>query len=243
VEKLEMRKIMEENTTIAILGQKGCGKTVAAAMLANELKEKDVILIDTVGAWAKDKLVHNAVYVQAGLTTYKQMAATLDKCFKERRRVVVNIANMIQAEKVYVVDLLSQYCLKRGNIAVIADEAAFFCPQGKENYSYEFDRLVMAGRNYGVRPVVFITQRPQRLNKDILALADYYIVFRLLHNLDRGKVQDLIGMKKEEWLQFESKIMSLKVKECYLFNDDLEFVKAIMPEYRKERKKAEGEEK
>jgi hypothetical protein len=93
----------------------------------------------------------------------------------------------------------------------------------------------MAGRNENVVPVVFSTQRSQTAHKDVLALADKYLFFRLIHNLDRQKVRDLVGLKPDEWEELESQLMTLEKKEAFLFyteGGNRVLKRVVMPDYK-----------
>lgn len=244
---MEMAELVDENptpksktTTLCILGQKGTGKTYAMAIIGDYLKCKTIYL-DTIGAFTKDVLVRDAVYLRVTTLDRQKLITAIETVFKRKdsegrpvKRIVLDMGNLIPREKVYCVDIISTWVMAYGNVAVFLDEVAFICPQSSRIYSDEFHRLVMAGRNFGNVPVVFSTQRSQTAHKDILALADKYIFFRLIHNLDRGKVKDLVGLTPMEWEDFESKIMTLQTKEAYLFytEDGNRILKPIvMPDY------------
>uniref|UniRef100_A0A6M3IE75 Putative ATPase domain containing protein n=1 Tax=viral metagenome TaxID=1070528 RepID=A0A6M3IE75_9ZZZZ len=240
--QMEINELLDKNptpqsktTTFCILGQKGTGKTYAMAILAKHL-EYPVLFVDTIGAATEKQLLgQQAFYINVNTIDAQKLLNALNAGFSKSSMVVVNLYSLIPREKVYIVDVLSAWAMGRGKVSVFVDEVAFICPQNRSSklYSDEFHRLVMAGRNYGNVPVVFSTQRPQTANKDVLALADKYLFFRLIHNLDRGKVKDLIGQNKEEWEQTEQHIMTLQTREAFLFYVDKGqrvIKKVLMPE-------------
>lgn len=245
---MELNEIVDENpnpqsrtTTLAILGQKGTGKTRALAIIGNHLKCR-VLYIDTIGALVKDRLIPDAVYLRVSTLDRDKLIRALEGAFKSRTkdnkpvmRVVLDLGNLIPKEKVYCVDIVSSWVMMVGDMAVLLDEVAFICPQDSRVYSDEFHRLVLAGRNNNVVPVIFTTQRSQTAHKNVLALADKYIIFRLIHNLDRNKVKDLIGLKPDEWEQLEPQLMSLQTKEAFLFyteGGNRILKRIVMPDYR-----------
>ena len=222
-----------EKTTICILGQKGVGKTYAMAILGDQLQCRTLYL-DLIGAFTETQLVRNAIYLRINSTDREKTIQALETGFKKSKRIVLDMRNLVPREKVYMVDIVSQWVMHYGNVAVFLDEVAFVCPQSSRMYSDEFHRLVMAGRNFNCVPVCFSTQRSQTAHKDILALADRYLIFRLIHNLDRNKVKDLIGLKEKEWEVMENEIMTLQRKEAYLFyvaKGERVLKKVIMPEW------------
>lgn len=219
-------------TTLALLGQKGVGKTRAMAILGEYL-DCQAVYFDTIGAFTDNELVTNAMYITVDDIHPKKLIETLDIALQKNKRAVLDMRYLIAHEKVLATDHLSRYIMSRGNIAVLYDELSFVCPQNQRVYSHEFHRLVMAGRNNNVVPIIFSTQRAQTLHKDVLALADKYIFFRLLHNLDRNTVKQIVGLKKDEWAIMEEEIMKLNRQEAFLFYIDRERImkKLKFPNY------------
>jgi hypothetical protein len=230
-----------ETTTVCVVGQKGTGKTYCMAILGEHL-ECRALYFDTVGAFTKKQLVRDAIYLKVSTLDKQKILTAIAECYKRKdketgqqcKRVVLDMGGLIPREKVYLVDMVCPWIMSVGNMAVFCDEMSLICPQSSRVYSEEFLRLVIAGRNENIVPVVFATQRTQAADKNVLALADKYFIFRLIHNLDRNKVKDLIGLDAQEWLELESKIMTLQTQEAYLFytQDGQRVLKRMeMPDY------------
>ncbi len=210
------------------MGQKGTGKTFAAAILGHCINKK-VFYIDTVGVWSKLKLIPGAAYVKMGKVGENKLWKTFNTCYSKYKAVVLDLSYYIQSELVDFMNSFCRWALTIGNMAVIVDEVGDYCPQYREVYSVELERLVRIGRNYGVEPIIMITQRPQKVNKEILALSDFYIIFRVMHNLDREKIKDLLGYKAEQWDVLEKEIMKLPSRTAYTFDKDLNLNKLEFP--------------
>ncbi len=218
---MDTKKILNENTTICIMGQKGSGKTYLGAILAN-LFEGKALILDTVGVYTQNRLIGGSVaYIQVSTMPYDQLKQLLDNAFNSVDKVVIDLSYYIPKELSVIGDFLSNYALfmnKDKNLLFLVDEIGDYCPQSFRNYSDNMERLVRVGRNKGVKPFIMITQRPQKTNKELLALSDIYYIFRIVHNLDREQVKNLLGMSKDEWEAYNKKVTYLKTREVYVYD-------------------------
>jgi hypothetical protein len=102
---------------------------------------------------------------------------TIQKSLKHKENLVI-YCEMTQTEKAEFMDRLSESLMSQYRRFVLeVDEIHEILPQNRGVYSEQFDRLIRAGANKQIG-VVFSTQRPAIVNKDILALADNYMIFR-----------------------------------------------------------------
>ena len=171
-----------------IIGGKGSGKTNLAAAKANEMT--DFIFIDTLGVlhpkneYRSARIPNTSYYGtpknnngdSVDMFFYAQSKTTI------KRRHVIDFSEFITLEERQdAINRISLWILresKRGNVyPLIVDEIADYAPEGKEPPE-ALHRLVKNGRNYGIYPVVLITQRPQSTSKQLLDLADCYVIGR-----------------------------------------------------------------
>jgi DNA helicase HerA-like ATPase len=202
------------------MGQKGTGKTFSSVILSACIRKK-VFYIDTVGVVSRLRLLKNAAYVKMAKVSKEELIKVFKQCYKKYNYTILDLSYFVQDELVNFMDTFCEWALKTGNMAVVIDEIGDYVPQYREVYSIELERLIRIGRNYNIQPVIMITQRPQKTNKEVLALADYYIIFRVMHNLDREKIKDLIGLKSDEWEKLEREIMKLPARTAYTFDKEL----------------------
>jgi hypothetical protein len=214
-----IKKVLAE-PTISFLGNKGRGKTVGSAILVNNM-ESEVLIIDTVGAFSKDRLIKDAIYIEVDVRKFdKKMFFPIFKKFKDKKRIVLNVQRLTSKELIEFSEIIFGLVLDVGDIGLVVDEVGEIVSQQKEKYSPEYERLVRIGRNYNIRPVIQITQRPQKVDKNVLALTDFYCVMGLSHNLDLNAVQDLIGYSKEEFQTLRGEIKKQGIGDCLLVKHD-----------------------
>lgn len=220
-----------DNTTFCIMGQKGSGKTYGMMYIGNAIYDKPVFYFDTLGAISRSGVCRcpNVVDVPRKFDV-KALNRVFEDCLR-RGGAIFNLSGLVNKELVQFADLFCQWAMQRRTpMALLVDEIADYCPQSKEYYSVELERVWRDGRNYGIRPVGMATQRPQKAHKDLLALSDVFILFRLFHNLDRSKVKDLLGLEEEEWENMEKQLMSLPTRHAYVFTTQLKLFKVVFPE-------------
>ncbi len=209
------------STTITYVGRKGVGKTFGSSILINNIENKDTLILDVTGAYTIGRLIHDAIYLE--IDVHKITRANVIeilKRFKVKNKLVLNLQRLTRKELVVFFDELFKVINSLGDIAIIIDEVGEVVPQGREAYSQEVERAVRIGRNYNIRPFIMITQRAQKVDKNVLALSDYYIVMGLSHNLDLDAIQKLIGWSTNEFEPIKQKIKSLRIGEFYLIKYD-----------------------
>lgn len=205
---------IREHTTIGIVGQKGTGKTRYALQLANQAGI-NIVYVDPVGIAVKYKLMKGAYVIVKGLTDFRSLKGQLAN---KRQNYVFDVSYLRRDELIVFMDMLSRVLLEVGNYGLFIDEAPEFLPQGgSKYYSEELERTIRIGRNFGIRPILLITQRPQRIDKNAFALCDCYMFFRVVYPLDRGKIRELLNLSEDEFAMLGQQLMSMSDGEAILF--------------------------
>ena len=167
--------MIDKDITTAILGAKGSGKTVLLASMLHNYNDK-AILFDTLGVLNprnkfKTAVIPRSYYCING----ESFLENIDK-FPSKAKIVVSLEDYINNDIIDIVDSISKELMNRKeNIALLSDEIADIMPNNAKG-STEFHRLVKNGRNYGIKPVVFATQRPQSVSKAIFDLCDKFYI-------------------------------------------------------------------
>jgi DNA helicase HerA-like ATPase len=117
--------------------------------------------------------------------------------------------------------------MKFGNVGIVVDEVGEYVPEGsssRKTYSREMERVIRIGRNYGIKPYILITQRPQQVAKKVLDLAQYTIVFKLIRYRSREKVKQLLGMSDYEFTTVSNMLKELQVGQSLVIDDNLNWL-------------------
>ncbi|MEM5807178.1 MAG: hypothetical protein QW474_02220 [Candidatus Aenigmatarchaeota archaeon] len=213
-------EILKRNYFImSIFGMRGYGKSFFMANVIKKFieqkKAEKIIIIDVIGAITRyldeKMIVFSEVEIKNEQITKNQM----DRVINSDDVICFNLENLTTSEISVFVDLVSDYLLKYNiyNTAIFVDEIADILSQNYENYSYNFERLTRIGRNKKINYVVLTTQRLQKVNKNIIALSDFYVVFKTLHYLDLNMLKDLGFSDK-----LIEKIKKLQIGECAITN-------------------------
>ena len=208
------QEILSYNT-LTIAGLKGTGKTFALSILANADKRKSIIL-DTLGVITKNKLIKKAIYIKITKNDLelKKLAKALNNALKNYEKVVFDLSFLIPKELVQFSDYLSLLLsIKKEDvkISLYIDEIAEYLPQTRApTYSYELERVVRVGRNFGIETIIMTTQRLQKASKDVLALSEAFIFFKIIYDIDRKLIRELINEEKEFFESLENDLMKLE---------------------------------
>jgi len=205
---------IEQYTTVGIVGQKGCGKTRLALALFEMQQQPAGVFLDFAGI-AKSYGIVEGYYISIDNSVG---FAALERQLSKRAKYIIDVSNLRRYEFVAFANALSEVLLRLGNYSLYIDEAGEYLPQGGgKMYSYELERLIRVGRNVGIRPQVLITQRPQKVDKNAFALCDCYIFFRLVHNLERDKIRQLLDMSERDFSYLGNVLMTLPNGQALLF--------------------------
>ncbi|MDD5501516.1 MAG: type IV secretory system conjugative DNA transfer family protein [Candidatus Omnitrophica bacterium] len=196
---LRLGKVTVKNVTqrtIALIGQKGSGKTTAIRLMAREFDKMKlpVLVIDPTGA-AVDADFFN-MKVPAGLGKEEKAALyqAIDTAWNEKAPLVMDISDMNRKEAAELSAELFPYLLHKQDGIVIVDEIPDLTPQFGEFKSEELIRFNRKCRNRNIG-FVFGTQRPASVSKDVLALADVLLIMRLAWPGDMEAVEKILKRK------------------------------------------------
>lgn len=204
----------------ATLGIRGSGKTNAAAVIAEGVLAAHipVIVLDQVGPWFALRLARDgraaspfeipvlggthgdiALQPQSG----RQVAEALAE---SNASAVLDVSMMGKGERIrFAADFAEAFFeakkRHRGPVLLVVEESQRFIPQ-MMRYSDPalarclgaFEEMVEVGRNFGIG-MVLISQRPQKISKDVLFLADNLLAFRTLGVGERKTIGDWVKEK------------------------------------------------
>jgi DNA helicase HerA-like ATPase len=89
-------------------------------------------------------------------------------------------SSMSQPEKTDFMDHLAKALEEYRRFLIIIDEIHEVIPQTTGERTLEFERPIGTGANRQIR-IVFTTRRPQIVTKDVFALIDVLVVFRMVY--------------------------------------------------------------
>lgn len=204
----------KDKVTVSILAAKGSGKSVLLASLLNEMSSG--ILIDMLGVFNprrnyKTAIVPGSVYyesIEAFLEYYHQVPES---------KHIIDMSSYVGDGLIDASDKLCEYLIKSGRMALLIDEVADISPEAGKG-STEFHRLVKNGRNYGIRPIIMATQRPQSTQKKVLDLSDTFYVSTQRAPRTVEYILDILDKKGDK--ETATKIRSLQHREFLEFNGD-----------------------
>lgn len=201
--------------TVALLGQKGAGKSTLISMIGRHLDKCPVIIIDPVGG----DTVKSKSFFQVEVTS-KNISGHLNKWMKEqwseREHMLIDTSRLNSEEFVdWCEEFFKSEWLVDG--IVIVDEVHFIVPQMRGKYCLEFQKFVKVCRNKNVG-VIISSQRPQSVSKEILALSDVFLIGRVVYLSDREIVVKLVKpfLNPDEIKDIESKVQNQKFLEFYV---------------------------
>ena len=214
--KLKVQNIEVSNVTqktIAVLGQKGAGKSTLIRMIGETFDGKvPCIILDPIGGQA----VKSNVFYQMKVSNPDISSSTqkwLRETWVNKECILIDTSRLTTPEYVEWADyFFSSPWLKDG--VVIVDETHFLVPQMRGKFSLQFQKFAKVCRNENVG-LILSSQRPQSVSKEILALTDVYVIGRVVYTSDREIVMSLIApfISKEEYVIYEKQIQEFKFLE------------------------------
>jgi ribosome-binding protein aMBF1 (putative translation factor) len=192
---------------IAILGKKGRGKTFTAKGLVERLlqMQRRVLVLDPLSVWwglksaADGKSPGFPIPVFGGPHADIPLHDAAGPIIAELivstgTSAVLDMGQMRKAEQARLVADLLDYLFTRNRDALwlVLEEADAFAPQQPmgdlTRVLGEVDRIARRGRNFGFR-LISITQRPAKLNKDVLTQLSTLIAMGVTSPQDRDAVK------------------------------------------------------
>jgi hypothetical protein len=218
----------KEDITSAIVAAKGSGKSVMLASMLNELEQG--ILIDTIGVFNPRSEFKTAVIPDS--TYFTNPALFIEfvrKNSKVPKKTVINFGDLVGEEITENADILFSFIYQNvPHMPILLDEIADIMPLLGVGSS-EFHRLVKNGRNHGNKPVIFATQRPQNMSKQVFDLCDnfYLSMQRAPRTIDY--IIDLMDKKGDENIKQE--IKNLQPRHFLKYNG-VETINVEVPKYK-----------
>jgi hypothetical protein len=210
----------DSSYVITIAGMRGQGKTYLATRWFEEIDKQDkVIYIDVVGAlknYASENKMDLQVLTIDAVVSSSKLEEVLSNIFSGERikKVLFDLSSLKRRDLIYTIDIIFSWLIKHGaDYSVLIDEVGEIIPQNHLYYSEETERLIRIGRNKGIKKVVITTQRLQQADKTAVAQSNYYIFFKMIHNLDLRAIREIQGVSQDEFLETRVKIKKLDIGE------------------------------
>lgn len=203
--------------TISVIGGKGTGKTTLLMML---LKDNSPTLVfdplSVIKVDLPDTLKVNLKTKDIDLERVDALMKVTNTALKKGGNVVLSFNDMIQEEEIDLANLTLPMLQHRDGY-IFFDEIHEFAPLHCQ--SLEVERYIRHCRNKNVG-VVITSQRPASVHKNVLALTDYLILFRVTWAHDLKAVKDLLQdvLDKEEVHRIISKLPRLGFMEGFVID-------------------------
>jgi DNA-binding XRE family transcriptional regulator len=232
---------------IAILGKKGRGKTFTAKGIVERLLHmgRRVVVLDPLSVWwglkasadgkspgypipvfggphADIPITGEAGHALGQLLTGTPISAVLD------------LGQMRKAEQARLVaDVLDHlFTVNRDPLWLVLEEADAFAPQqpmgDMTRVLGEVDRIARRGRNFGFR-LISITQRPAKLNKDVLTQLSTLIALGVTSPQDRDAIKAWVdgNADRDKARDVYDSLAHLKVGEGWIWAPDHSLLKRV----------------
>jgi DNA helicase HerA-like ATPase len=232
---------------IAILGKKGRGKTFTAKGLVEQLLQmhRRVVVLDPLSVWwglkssADGKSPGYPIPVFSGphgdIPITGESGPALGQLLTGTHiSAVLDLGQMRKAEQARLVaDLLDHlFTVNRDPMWLILEEADAFAPQqpmgDMTRVLGEVDRIARRGRNFGFR-LISITQRPAKLNKDVLTQLSTLIALGVTSPQDRDAIKAWVdgNADRDKARDVYDSLAHLKVGEGWIWAPDHALLKRV----------------
>lgn len=202
-----------QTRTLAILAQRGKGKTYAAAVLAEDLLAQRLatVIFDPLGVWyglrtgadGSSSAGYDIPIIggpRSDIPVDPSHGAAIGEWIaKQNQSAILDLSDWRpKPQREFVLRALEEiYQHNTAAVQLIFDEADLWAPQnarGNQVFALceAMEAIVRRGRVKGIGATL-ISQRPQQLNKSVLSQADVLIALGLSHPRDRKAIVDWIG--------------------------------------------------
>lgn len=218
----------KSDITSAIIAAKGSGKSVMLASMLNSMDRG--ILIDTIGVFNPKSEFKTAVIPNSTYFTKPELFIEfVRKNKKAPKKTVINFGDLIGDEVIENADIVFSFIYQNiPHMPVLIDEVADIMPLMGIGSS-EFHRLVKNGRNHGNKPVIFCTQRPQNMSKQVFDLCDNFYISMQRAPRTIDYIIDLCDKKGED--SFKQQIKNLKQRHFLKYSGQ-DTIDITVPTYR-----------
>ena len=194
----------ENDITSTILGAKGSGKSVLLADIMNRSKKK-TILFDMLGVYNPRNGYKTAVVPNSYYCLSPEDYIANDEKFPKNSKIIIDFSNCVGEQLIESVDTIAKSLMEsRIPTMVLSDEVADFMPNMGSG-SKSFHLMVKNGRNFGLKPIIFATQRPQSVSKSIFDLCDNFYISMQRAPRTIDYIIDLCDKKGDDILKREIK--------------------------------------
>lgn len=232
---------------IAILGKKGRGKTYTGKGIVEWLLTlgRRVIILDPLGVWWGLKSSADGERPGFPVAVFGGEHADVpitDKSGRPLARIlasenipaVIDISGMRKGEMVRFVEEFADeiFTKNRDPLTLVLEEADVFAPQNPmpdtARVCHEIDRIARRGRAFGFR-LLTITQRPAKLNKDVLTQLSVLVALGITSPQDRDAIKLWVeghadrGAAKEVY----STLAALDVGEGWVWAPDFDLLERV----------------
>lgn len=228
---------------IAILGKKGRGKTYTAKGCVERLLDmgRRVIVLDPLSTWWGLKAGSNGYPIavlggpHADLQISDKDGAALGRYLAgANQSAVIDLGAMRKAELVrFATAFLEElYTANRDPLWLVLEEADVFAPQNPmadtTRLLGEVDRIARRGRQFGFR-LISLTQRPAKLNKDVLTQLSTLIALGITSPQDRDAIKAWVegNADRDKAKQVVESLASLRVGEGWIWAPDLDLLERV----------------
>ena len=225
---------------IAILGKKGRGKTFMAKGIVERLlqMQRRVLVLDPLSVWwglksgADGKSPGFPIPVfggpQADIPLHDAAGSTIAELIVSTgTSAILDMGQMRKAEQARLVADLLDYLFthNRDPLWLVLEEADAFAPQQPmgelTRVLGEVDRIARRGRNFGFR-LISLTQRPAKLNKDVLTQLSTLIAMGVTSPQDRDAVKAWVdgNADRDQARKVYDSLAKLRVGEGWIWAPD-----------------------
>lgn len=232
---------------IAIVAKKGRGKTYTAKGIVERLlqMQRRVLVLDPLSVWwglksaADGKAPGFPIPVFGGphadIPLHDGAGPIIGELIVSTgASAVLDMGQMRKAEQARLVADLLDYLFthNRDPLWLVLEEADAFAPQQPmgelTRVLGEVDRIARRGRNFGFR-LISITQRPAKLNKDVLTQLSTLIVLGVTSPQDRDAIKAWVegNADRDQARKVYESLASLPVGEGWIWAPDHDLLKRV----------------